>query len=117
MFPKYGYSGAKYLISDTIKFTRAHNDYLQFWSENGLLCFLSFIAVFLFRPLSSPLKKLNATDKMNYKLKVGLKFGYSPTSYYVFFSYTSERPFNLIMLMIYIGVILAPEITNVTGDK
>lgn len=109
MFPKYGYSGAKYLISDTIKFTRAHNDYLQFWSENGLLCFLSFIAVFLFA-LILTLKKLNATDKNNYKLMLVCISGL--LSYFILclFSYTSERPFNLIMLMIYIGVILS------TGD-
>jgi O-antigen ligase len=45
-FPKYGYSGAPYLDTDTTKFIKAHNDYLEIWSEAGIVTVLAFILLF-----------------------------------------------------------------------
>ncbi len=43
MAPKFGFTGANYLTTDNIKFTRAHNDYLQIFSETGIAGFVTYI--------------------------------------------------------------------------
>lgn len=106
LFPKYGYSGAKYLVGDNIKFTRPHNDYLQFWSENGLLCVVSFLVIFLIAFIFC-IKKLKHSNKDESIVLLVCFYGFLSYSIICFFGYTTERPFNLILLMIYVAVIIS----------
>lgn len=46
-FPSYGYSGAAYLNSDSVKFTRPHNDFLQIFAETGVLGFIFYLLFFI----------------------------------------------------------------------
>lgn len=111
LFPKYGYSGAKYLLADTIKFTRAHNDYLQFWAENGILSFISFIAIFFFA-LRICFQKIFGKQNQNTGVYLICLGGVLSYALLCLFSYTTERPFNLVMLMLYLALIIAISSRN-----
>lgn len=117
LFPKYGYTGAKYLAGDTIKFTRPHNDYLQFWSENGLICIASFIAIFLFA-LIVCIQRLRYSNKEDTTITFLICFcGLLSYSVVCFFGYTTERPYNLILLMLYVAVIISTSpVKNQTAN-
>lgn len=106
VYPSYGSQTDNAMFSDFIKFTRPHNDYLQFWAEGGIFALLFFVSIFIFTIVHIYQSHILTLDFQHFIKKLILLLGIVSYGVVCFFGYTSERPFNLVILIIYIALIM-----------
>lgn len=104
LYPIYGDPNEKNILGDSLKPTRPHNDYLQFWAESGLFALLTFLGIFIFGAVKL-IQKLNANSDSFHAIQLLVVLaGLSGYVFVCLFGYASERPFNLLLLTCYIAL-------------
>lgn len=101
LFPAYGYTGANYLVTDSVKFTRAHNDFLQVFAETGFIGFAAFVLVLISAIVQSVKKYLSGGESFWLVMVSGI-LGYSIVA---MFGFPTEKVFLVIMLITYLALI------------
>jgi len=99
LFPKYGYSGAPYLDTDTTKFIKAHNDYLELWSEAGILTVLAFVFLFFGGVYYSIKIILSANDNQQLAWGLALLFNSFAFAVVCLFDFPFSRNYQLVLLL------------------
>ena len=99
--PKYGFKGALYLITDTVKFTRAHNDYLQIWAETGLFGLLAYLTLLL-GALYLAIKQYILTHNLKYLVLSTAFLSFCMIS---LFGFPMEKMLIMLVLMVYLALL------------
>lgn len=113
LFPAYGYTGASYLVTDSVKFTRAHNDFLQVFAETGFLGFMAFIIIII-GAIIYAVKKYLKTGEAFWLVMVSGIFGYGIVA---MFGFPTEKIFLVIMLIIYLALVVSNLLAGTTSKK
>ncbi len=100
--PKYGFTGANYLTTDNIKFTRPHNDYLQMFAETGIGGFISYVLLLGWGIFMSIKQYLTNKTKENLVLLAGL-VTFTIVS---FFGFPMEKMLLMVILMTYFSLLI-----------
>lgn len=100
--PKYGFTGANYLTTDNIKFTRPHNDYLQMFAETGIGGFVSYVLLLGWGIFMSIKQYINNKAKENLVLLAGL-VTFTIVS---FFGFPMEKMLLMVILMSYFSLLI-----------
>jgi O-antigen ligase len=117
LYPIYGDPNEKNILADSLKPTRPHNDYLQFWSEAGLGALLAFLGIFILATRHL-LQKLHSTSDSALAIQYFVILaGLLAYAIVCFFGYTSERPFNLLLLTSYVALCIHYTSTIVKKNK
>lgn len=98
-FPKYGYSGAFYLETDTTKFTKAHNEYLELWCESGIAAMFVFLSLFVSGALYAIKIIKQAKDKMEKLWGFTLFFNSVSFAIVCLFDFPFSRSYQLLLLL------------------
>lgn len=113
LFPAYGYTGASYLVTDSVKFTRAHNDFLQVFSESGFLGFMAFVLILLSAIVYSVKKYLSSGETFWLVMLSGI-LGYFAVA---MFGFPTEKVFLLVMFIIYLALVISNLPLSATSKK
>lgn len=100
--PKYGFTGANYLTTDNIKFTRPHNDFLQMFAETGIGGFISYVFLLGWGIFMSIKQYVTNKAKENLVLLAGL-VTFTTVS---FFGFPMEKMLLMVILMTYFSLLI-----------
>ena len=101
--PNYGLDGLRRTLDGTVVFSRAHNDYLQVWSELGVFGFAAFLGIIAIG-IKSAFTQLFKDEKLNSFLLLGLS-GVLIYATISFFDFPKERIEANIAFGIFLAII------------